>query len=138
MSATGDQHGFTLLEMLVVLAIAALIAGIGFPRLQSQIAAQEWRTGVAAVTALLRTARAKALRSGQAARIAVTADGTAVRLDDGAALVLPRAVSVAADQPLTVFGDGSASGGEVAVPGSGRTARIAVTPATGLVTARTS
>lgn len=137
MSATGED-GFTLLEMLVVLAVAALIAGIGFPRLQSQVTAQEWRTGVASVTALLRSARAQALRSGAVTTVSVAADGRRIRIGEGRPLELPGSVSVAVSQPVGFHADGSATGGDVMVEGSGRRARISVAPATGLLMTRTS
>jgi prepilin-type N-terminal cleavage/methylation domain-containing protein len=133
MSATGDA-GFTLLEMLVVLAITALIAGIGFPRMQGQIAAQEWRTGVASVAALLRTARAQALRSGAVTTVSVAPDGHRLHLGDAEPVVLPASVVVKSPRPLAFFGDGSSRGGEIAVRGAGRSVRIRVAPATGLLT----
>ncbi len=133
MSATGES-GFTLLEMLVVLAIAALIAGIGFPQLQRQIAAQEWRTGVASVGALLRTARARAVRSGGVTVIVVAADGHQLRVGDTEPMQLPASVSARMATPLAFFADGSARGGEIAVVGAaGHIARIRIAPATGLL-----
>lgn len=150
MSATGDaadaaadaiandNAGFTLLEMLVVLAIAALVAGIGFPRLQAQVAAQEWRTGVAAVTTLLRAARAQAIRGGQVATVSVAGDGRSLRITDGATLALPASLAVTLARPLTFYADGSASGGTIIVAGARRSATLAVAPATGLAIVRTS
>lgn len=141
MSATGKTPddataGFTLLEMLVVLAVAALIAGIGFPRLQAQLAAQEWRTGVSALTALLREARAQAVRTGRVAVVAVSPDGNSVRRDDAAPLAMPASVTIAAPQPTLFYADGSSSGGAFAVTGGARRIRISIAPPTGLLTTR--
>lgn len=137
MSATGSRAiasaGFTLLEMLVVLAIAGLIAGLGFPRLQGQVTAQEMRTGVASVTALLRRARAAAVRSGVPTNVVVAPQGNAIRIVGAAPLALPASVRVTADAPLTFYNDGSAQGGGIAVAGAGRRVRIDVAAATGLV-----
>lgn len=138
MSATGNgEAGFTLIEMLTVLAIAGLVAGIGFPRLQTRVAAQEWRTGVVSIAALLRAARAQALRGGSVATVSSTADGHSLRISGGAVLALPASVSVAM-QPVSFHGDGSASGGSIAVSGDRRRARIAIAPVTGLAVVRPS
>lgn len=131
MSATGEA-GFTLLEMLVVVAIAALITGIGFPQLQRQVGAQEWRTATAATAALLRQGRAQALRGDRVAVVAAEPGGTALRLD-GKPLALPRSVAAAVPLPITFYPDGSTSGGEVMVTAGRLAARIAVAPDTGLV-----
>lgn len=128
-----DTAGFTLIEMLVVLAIAVLIGGIGFPRLQGQIIAQEFRTGVSAVTALLRMARADAIRADRPVVVAPSAAGL-VR-DGGPPLVLPASITVTA-APIVFFGDGSTNGGGMTVSGRGRAARISVAPATGLLQVR--
>lgn len=136
MSATGE-HGFTLIEMLVVLAITGLIAGIGFPRLQAMVGAQEWRTGVASVSAMLRAARAQSIRSGRIAHVEVAADGRRLGIDGGTAILLPESVSVTMAQPVGFFADGSARGGDVLIVGAGRRVRIAIAPATGLLMTRT-
>lgn len=138
MSATGDTAGFTLLEMLVVLAIAALIAGIGFPRLQSQIGAQEWRTSVAQVRSQLASARARAVRSGSVVVVATAADGHALRVSNAAALALPASVAVSMAQPIAFHADGSANGGSVSVTSGNRDVRIGVAPETGLASVRPS
>ncbi|MBC7520711.1 MAG: prepilin-type N-terminal cleavage/methylation domain-containing protein [Sandarakinorhabdus sp.] len=133
MSATGEG-GFTLIEMLVVLAITGLIAGIGFPRLQAMVAAQEWRTGLASATALLRAARAQSIRSGAAAQVSVAADGRRLRIGGGNMIQLPASVSAVMAQPVDFFADGSARGGDMLIIGAGHRARVAVAPATGLLT----
>lgn len=141
MSATGDD-GFTLLEMLVVLAIAAMIAGIGFPRLQGQIAAQEARTAVSAVTAALRAARAQALRSGMEIMVTASPDGHSVQSGGAVVVALPASVVVRMESPIGFHGDGSARGGELTVDardgeltvdGKGPQMRVSVASATGVV-----
>lgn len=136
MSATGE-HGFTLLEMLVVLTIAGLIGGIGFPRVQAVVTAQEWRTSVVSVSALLRLARAQAIRQGGVATVSVAANGREMRIDKGPAISLPASVTAVMPQPIGFHSDGSARGSTVVVTGNGRQTRILVAPATGLLTTRT-
>ena len=118
--------------MLVVLAIMALIGGIGFPRLQGQIAAQEWRTSVAATTALLRGARAQAMRQGAPVAVGIGPGGTL--LNAGATqLALPAGVAAQGPSRLRFYADGSSDGGEFAVTGDRHAAHLAVAAPTGLI-----
>lgn len=128
--------GFSLIEMLVVLGIAGLIAGLGFPQLRAQIAAQEWRSSVAGTMALLRSARATAIRSGSTATISLAPDGGALRLDGRDAMPVPASVKLGIATPVRFASDGSSSGGDISVMTRGRTMRISVAPATGLLLAR--
>ncbi len=138
MSATGRPAGFTLIEMLVVLGIAGLIAGLGFPRLQGQIAVQEMRSSVAGTMALLRSARAGAIRRGGSSVVSVAPGGRALRLDGRDTLALPATVRAAAGGPIRFAADGSSSGGRLAVAGKQRIVTITVAPATGLLQARSA
>jgi len=63
--------GFTLIEMLVTLAVAGLIAGIAFPRVQNGMTAMEFRLGAGQVTEALRSARAEAIRTGEPVAMAL-------------------------------------------------------------------
>lgn len=119
MSATGSDigpsgtlrhrlNGFTLIEMLVTLAVAGLIAGIAFPRVQNSMTAMEFRMGAGQVVEALRSARAEAIRTGEPVRFAV--EDRAVVIGEGAPIALPASVSIAAgqDKPVTFYPDGTA------------------------------
>lgn len=139
MSAIGKAagaNGFTLIEMLVVLGIAGLIAGLGFPQLQGQVAAQEGRSSVAGTMALLRSARAAAIRSGGSASVSVAPGGRSLRLNGRDTVALPQSVKVVLVAPVFFASDGSSSGGDVSVVARRRTTRISVAPATGLLLVR--
>ncbi len=103
-----DVNGFTLIEMLVTLAIAGLIAGIAFPRVQNTMTAMEFRLGAGQVAEALRTARAEAIRTGEPVSFAV--DGRDLVIGSSTPIALPASVSITAgqDAPVTFYPDGTA------------------------------
>ena len=113
MSATGRPrpgrtNGFTLIEMLVTLAIAGLIAGIAFPRAQNAMTGMEFRMGASQVAEGLRTARAEAIRTGEP--VALALEGRALVIGRRDPVALPASVTVSAgqDNPVTFYPDGTA------------------------------
>lgn len=100
--------GFTLIEMLVTLAIAGLIAGIAFPRVQNSMTTMEFRLGAGQVTEALRAARAEAIRTGEP--VALSLQGRGLVIGKGAPIALPASVVVTAgqDRPVTFYPDGTA------------------------------
>lgn len=114
MSATGSPvpqaraNGFTLIEMLVVLAIAGLIAGVAYPRVQNSMTAMEFRMGAGQVVEGLRKARAEAIRTGTPVSLAV--EGRALVIGGGDPVALPGSVTLTAgqDHPVTFYPDGTA------------------------------
>jgi len=122
MSATGrtDQRGFTLIEMLVVLAVLGLVSGLAFPAVEQSIGHQQFRLAVGEIEAALHESRATAIAKGMRTSFAlqVAANGVAVDLPRGG---------------LNFYPDGSASGGTVAVSAGPRRVRFAVDAATGQI-----
>jgi len=113
MSATGEQ-GFTLLEILVTLAIFGLIAGIGYPAVTRMIDHAQFARAVAQTGTSLRMARALAIKSGTPVRFALGND--AHWLASGRVLgdALPHGVGAVIEPGLmTFYADGSAQPGEV-------------------------
>jgi general secretion pathway protein H len=123
MSATGrpasnPAAGFTLIEMLVVLAISALIAGLAFPSVERLAARAELLAARSLVVAELSHARADALRFDEAVRVEIARDGTALGRGEGSAVILPSGIRLLA-QPavLGFYPDGSATGGQLRLEG---------------------
>jgi general secretion pathway protein H len=130
MSAAGEPAGFTLLEMLVILAILALVSGIAFPALDKAMRRQAFQADAVRVDTVLRRARAAAIARGTSVRVragegghALAGEGAAERLAGAARVTLPAA-------GLAFYADGSASGGAVALRDGRLAARWRVAGAT--------
>lgn len=139
-SETRADSGTTLIETLVVVAITTLVALIGLPQMRQGLLTLSQRQAVAVVAARLRLARAQALREDAPVAFAVAPDGAAYGVVGGVPTPTPPGVTVsiprdpaAAGGRIVFFGDGSASGGVVAVSAGRRTLRVFVNPGAGAV-----
>jgi type II secretory pathway pseudopilin PulG len=135
-----SEGGTTLIETLVVVAITALVALIGLPQMRQGLLTLSQRQAVAVVAARLRLARGQALRADAPVAFAATPDGTAYGVIGGTPTPTPPGVTVriphgttASDARIVFYGDGSASGGVVAVSAGRRTLRVVVSPGAGAV-----
>jgi general secretion pathway protein H len=134
--------GFTLVEMLAVLAVLALSAALVIPRLSDRRTADKVASATAGGLALLRETRELALRSGQPQVAYIDVAGR--RLIDGAG----RQVQFPADDAVTFgataverypnglagvrfFDSGGSSGGLLTITVDGRVRRIHVDWLTG-------
>lgn len=112
--------GFTLLEMLVVLAMTGLIAGLLYPQLQTAAFAIQQRHAREQVAAGAEGARALATRSGQPAMMSAAQGGTGIVIGTKAGtwrqLTLGSNSALRLQlrpQSIIFYPDGSTSGGQV-------------------------
>lgn len=135
--------GFTLVEMLVVLAILALAAGISLPSLRGIVPAHRLNAAAEAVAGEIALLRNEALRTGQAARLvfdpetarfvssrrgapALSMAGWRVRVEAGTG-------SRAGPGEIRFLPDGGGSGGRITLTGSGGSRILTVSRATGAI-----
>ena len=142
----GVRLGFTLLELLVVLAIAAGIAALVMPTLTNAIALFELKSGARQLASALQAARGRAIaRDGEVAvivdvqkRMYRTTGASEVRpVSPELTLTLETADSeVLNDQvgAIRFFPDGSSTGGRLTLAAGGRKYVVSVNWLTGRVT----
>ena len=150
MSARG-RAGFTLLEVTVVLGLAALILALVLPRLGGGLEGLRVRTASRQVAALLRRARIQAVSQRQTVTVTVDPrEGTLQVAPPGRpglpqGLTLSQGIRLAildeANRPLAARAiqirfspRGGSDGGSLGVSGASRLIPIAVDPLTGRVT----
>ncbi|WP_353037563.1 GspH/FimT family pseudopilin [Mesorhizobium sp. M1076] len=142
------RAGFTLVEMLVVLAIMAVVAAIAAPGIARNYRTKDLETLTSEITTRLRLSRTSAIATARPKQIVIDPRAGAIRFDDRDTLVLPEDVevtvttgleTVAAERQatLTFLPDGSASGLDIDLQRKGQTVRIEVNWLTGLATRRT-
>lgn len=142
MSATGSaaparMPGFTLIEMLVVLAISALVAGLVFPSVERMAGRAGLLSARSLVAAELSLARADALRFDQPARVSIARDGKSLAHGDGVAVPMPVDIRIEG-VPSTIgfYPDGSASGGRILLSGKTLVTGLDIDARSGGVSAR--
>jgi general secretion pathway protein H len=144
------DSGFTLVEMLVVLAIVATATAIAVPLLRPPSPAAEVRRAAFDLASDLRIARAAALKSNGTSMVGVdVAAGTWQATDAGRIRRAPTGTTVRLSVPpaeltgaqsgrIRFRADGSSTGGTIELARLGFTAAVAVEPFTGGVRVRMS
>ena len=146
--AGGTQAGFTLVELLAVLALMALLLGLVLPGLLHSWEREKNRATLREFTATLRTARSEAVTRGRKVRLFLNLKTGRYRLEGstlegtltGVSLTDVRLVWQDPEKSqgyIAFFGDGSSSGGKLAlVEPTGRRYLLEVEPITGKVSLR--
>ena len=145
MTARAGQHGFTLLEVLIVLVIGVLLVALVPPLLSGMSGATELRGAARQLAAGLRNARNEAVARQREAvltldlerrRFGVTGDPREIALPEGVTLKLHTAQSELLDSAtgsIRFFSDGGSTGGSITVSGPKLAYRVNVDWLTGAV-----
>jgi len=137
MSAIGDapsdaEAGFTLVEMLTTIGVAALVSALIFPSLAQTLDGMTLLRAQAGVGADLRAARARAILLGRPVLVTIDVNGGGYVLD-GQPRALPDRIRVAARGPIAFYPDGSSIGGRIDIAAGGRERSLSVNAVTGLI-----
>lgn len=142
-----SERGFTLVELLVVLAIMAMTLTIAVPRFSQVLPGSQLREATQALAASLREARGRAIRTGRAVALTLDLDAGLYRIEGDAEsdpTALPDALALAFDggplshigdgeRRIRFFPDGGATGGSIALSSGARSRSIDVDWLTGRV-----
>jgi general secretion pathway protein H len=124
--------GFTLLEVLVVIAVLALVAGVVLTRGPPRSARQEVGAATSILSGALRSTRAQAIATDRPVAFSLDAAHRAWRIGDAAPRTLPGGVAVAGGA-IVFTPDGSSSGGRIDLASGTIRAAIGVDWLTGRV-----
>ncbi len=141
-----NRHGFTLIEMIVVLIVVAILAGLTAPALLRMGAVAEDTTDAAPLTALFRGARREAIQSGTTVTLVLDPAEARYRADTSGArgagmlkegeIVLGDGVVLESDSArirFTFRPDGSVFGDTLTVRGRWESSRLSIDRWTGAI-----
>ncbi len=132
MSEAGS-HGFTLLEMLVVVAITAMISTIIAANMERSLDALQLQQNVRLLQGDLRVARATALRTGKSVDLEATDHGREYDWIGGSRF-FPAGITLTMSRPFVVYPDGSVDAPSMVMSSQRRSHTLSVDPVTGGVT----
>lgn len=142
-SRAGDRRradGFTLLELLVVLAILGVVVGLAVPLFARAMPGMQLQAGARAVAAELRSARGRAIAANDEFIVAVDVQRRTVgsiALDPSIGLSFYTAAEDLIDGGagrIRFYPDGSSTGGRVRLVGAGREYDVRIDWISGAVT----
>lgn len=142
---SGPPRGFTLIEVIIVLVILGLVAGLVLSRGPAHSRTLDSRAAAAEVARMLRGARGQAIGGNRSVLVVVDTARRAIAVDGGPIRTIPDNLAVAVvavpqeRRGRTLAGirfqpDGSASGGKIVLGDGLRRIQIAVDWLTGRVT----
>jgi len=140
-------RGFTLFELILVLAIAAVAAAVAVPNLQPAIANAQLRAATQDVASALRHTRGQALSAGREAAFVLNVKQHAYRVAGRAKpYILADSVKLSVftadflmsegQGSIIFYPDGSSTGGRVTLTGAGKSRLVDVNWLTGAVVIR--
>ncbi len=132
-SESGDQAGFTLIEMIVVIVIMAFISGLVMIRNPWRSVEMDIEATVRTLISDLRVARSRAIAQDRNVAVVTNSNGFAV--DDGSFSTLPAGETLSPSRVI-FMPDGGSSGAEIVLAGRSRRIAISVNWLTGRSIAR--
>lgn len=116
MSRERATAGFTLIEMLAVMALVSLMAGVALPAMQRWFDSISERAQLSEISVQFQRLAARAALLSQT--VALNKDSWQAKMSDGeAALALPQGWMVASTESVMFFHSGVCDGGEVDLVG---------------------
>jgi general secretion pathway protein H len=148
LSPCAGQRGFTLLEMILVLVIAATVAAVAVPNLQPALANMQLRAATRDIASALRYARGQALSRGREAVFSLDVERHVYQVSGRRKdYSLPASVqfglftaetelSGEGQGSIRFYPDGSSTGGRVSLDAAGKRRLVDVNWLTGAVVIR--
>lgn len=132
-SRAPTSNGFTLIEMLVTLAIAGLIAGLAFPAIERAMQHVHFAQTASRLILAVRKAAAEAVSEGRRVSLQAADGNLPEQLDGHQEQLAPGTTVIMQPRAIAFFSDGSTSGGTIVLRTGDRRFTVRIDAATGSI-----